>query len=86
MSKPTLEDMIRAIVRDEIAKAQAERHSGLRTRRVRAGMSVRELSERAGINVATICSLENGRTKNPRKHVVKRLNEVFGTSEWLTLK
>jgi transcriptional regulator with XRE-family HTH domain len=72
----SLEDIVRQIVRDELAKASPGR--SIRERRIAQGITLGELSERSGVNIATLSKLETGKTKNPRKHVLERISSVIG--------
>lgn len=57
----------------------------VRTIRLRAGLSARELSELAGVSNAYVTLLESGRRSAPSHEIVSSIARVLGTtSDWLS--
>lgn len=52
----------------------------LRTARLNAGLSMRQLAENVGVGHATIRRLELHHADNPHPEVVKRVADYFGVS------
>ncbi|MFF4624256.1 helix-turn-helix domain-containing protein [Nonomuraea jabiensis] len=50
----------------------------LRLRREKAGLTQQELAGQAGVSVAVIRDVEQGRTRRPRAQTVRRLSDVLG--------
>jgi transcriptional regulator with XRE-family HTH domain len=50
----------------------------LRDRRVRTGLTQRELAGLAGVSVRSVRSIEQGRVLRPRRESVQRLAEAVG--------
>ncbi|MFL6143411.1 MAG: tetratricopeptide repeat protein [Labedaea sp.] len=52
----------------------------LRVRRVRAGLTQRDLAQRAGVSVRAVRYIEQGRVARPRSESLRRLGEAVGLS------
>ncbi len=52
----------------------------LRTHRVAAGLTLREVERRTGISNAYLSQLENGHTTNPSPRLLEKVADAFGCS------
>jgi putative transcriptional regulator len=50
----------------------------LKILRIQKGIKQKALAARCGIRPATICDLENGRTKNPRSRTLRKIAAELG--------
>lgn len=50
----------------------------LKWARVRAGLSVKALAERTGVNRSTLAAIEDGRTKQPARAMLWKLDNALG--------
>ena len=71
-----IEDEIRRIVREEIAKLLPQKKS-LRELRKAAGMTQKRLSEASGVAEMTINGIETGKAQ-PRKRTIEILAKTLG--------
>lgn len=77
----TLDEQIRAIVRDELSKANAPRITA-KSLRIKAGWNQKELAERAGVGAATVARIEAGLTKHPSPEVVRKIGAALGCKQF----
>ena len=56
---------------------------GLHDARIRAGLTMDELAEMAGITAASVCRYEHG-DRIPKTPIAKRLGKILGV-KWYTL-
>lgn len=48
--------------------------------RERAGMTIKELSDKSGVGQSTISEIETGKAKNPRSETLTKIAKVLNTS------
>jgi ribosome-binding protein aMBF1 (putative translation factor) len=77
------EDLVRAAVREEFPPAVPDQQTlaalaALRRERERQGLSLADLSERTGLDRATLSKLETGKMANPTLATLRRYAQALG--------
>jgi transcriptional regulator with XRE-family HTH domain len=70
------EDTFAAVTRNKLGRLAGL----LRSRRVAAGLTLREVTRRTGISNPYLSQLENGHTTNPSPRLLEKLANAFGCS------